>query len=76
MNQCGYEIYEKDKLGEKVKCGWKPINSILMETLNNSKYLSLKLIGEGSYAQVFSFKDPNFKKHYVLKRALLFVLLL
>lgn len=40
-----------------------------METLNNSKYLSLKLIGEGSYAQVFSFKDPNFKKHYVLKRA-------
>lgn len=32
-------------------------------------HFALHLIGEGSYAQVFKFKDEYYKKHFVLKRA-------
>ncbi len=36
---------------------------------NLSKSARLKLIGEGSYAKVFKYKDEFYNKHFVLKRA-------
>ncbi|MDD3404196.1 MAG: protein kinase family protein [Hespellia sp.] len=33
------------------------------------RYANLKLIGEGSYAQVFSYWDPFYNRKFVLKRA-------
>lgn len=33
------------------------------------EYVNLKLIGEGSYAQVFRYFDRNYQKNYALKRA-------
>ncbi len=37
--------------------------------LKNKKISGLKLIGEGSYAKVFKYKDPDYNKYFVLKRA-------
>lgn len=36
---------------------------------NKQQYANLRLIGEGSYAQVFTFKDPFYNRKFVLKRA-------
>ena len=36
---------------------------------NNTYHFTLKLIGEGSYAQVFKYKDDYYNKFFVLKRA-------
>lgn len=32
-------------------------------------YVDLKFVGEGSYAKVFIYKDPNYHIHVALKRA-------
>lgn len=37
--------------------------------LERDKYVNLKFIGEGSYANVFSFKDSFYNKKFVVKRA-------
>ena len=44
-------------------------NSINIPTDHKKEYANLKLIGEGSYAEVFSFEDPFYNRTYVLKRA-------
>lgn len=44
-------------------------NSINITTTQETHYANLKLIGEGSYANVFSFNDPFYNRKYVLKRA-------
>ena len=47
-----------------------PANTIKINSDNTlEKYTELKLIGEGSYAKVFSFYDNFYDKKYVLKRA-------
>lgn len=46
-----------------------PQNTVCIETEIGKKFSELKLIGEGSYAQVFKYKDPFYKKTFVLKRA-------
>lgn len=38
-------------------------------SVNPSKPANLKLIGEGSYAKVFKYKDEFYNKYFVLKRA-------
>ena len=43
-------------------------DSIVIEN-SGVEYVNLKLIGEGSYAQVFSYFDKNYQKDYALKRA-------
>ena len=42
---------------------------ILVRKQNEVVMSELKLIGEGSYAKVFSFQDTNYNKKFVLKRA-------
>lgn len=46
-----------------------PTNTIKINSGISEKNVALKLIGEGSYAQVFSFFDDYYKRKYVLKRA-------
>lgn len=46
-----------------------PTNAIKINSGLSEKNVALKLIGEGSYAQVFSFFDDYYKRKYVLKRA-------
>lgn len=43
--------------------------TISLKTVNNIQKVSLKLIGEGSYAKVYKFKDPNYLIHLVKKQA-------
>lgn len=46
-----------------------PANTIKIKSGHSEKNIELKLIGEGSYAQVFSFFDDYYNKKFVLKRA-------
>lgn len=52
----------------------KPIfslhNTIKIRNLVSDFSSELKLIGQGSYAQVYKYKDPFYKKSFALKRAL------
>ena len=43
--------------------------TISLKTVNGSQKVSLKIIGEGSYAKVYKFKDPNYNIHLVKKHA-------
>lgn len=51
----------------------KPIfikrDSISLNHIGKQSYSDLKLIGEGSYAKVFSYYDPVYDRKFVLKRA-------
>lgn len=42
---------------------------IKVKSLFDSQNIELKSIGEGSYANVFKYKDPFYKKTFVVKRA-------
>lgn len=44
-------------------------NTITVLNSQSNKTFELKLIGEGSYAQVFKYKDEYYKKNFVIKRA-------
>ncbi|MCB2297948.1 protein kinase family protein [Clostridium tagluense] len=44
-------------------------NTITIVNSEYNKTFELKLIGEGSYAQIFKYKDEYYKKYFVLKRA-------
>lgn len=44
-------------------------NSIAIDQVVGTVYADLKFVGEGSYDKVFTYKDPNYHIHVVLKRA-------
>ncbi len=44
-------------------------NTIKLKTANDIHKVPLKVIGEGSYATVLKFKDPNYNIHLVKKQA-------
>jgi serine/threonine-protein kinase len=44
-------------------------DSVEIKNPDGSRTYNLKLIGEGSYAQVFTFRDNFYDKNFVLKRA-------
>lgn len=46
-----------------------PANTIKINSGRSGKNIELRLIGEGSYAQVFSFFDGYYNRKFVLKRA-------
>jgi len=46
-----------------------PANTIKINSGHSGKNIELRLIGEGSYAQVFSFFDNYYNRKFVLKRA-------
>ena len=48
---------------------FRTVNSIEITHANNKERANLKLIGEGSYAKVFKYKDKFYNKNFVLKRA-------
>lgn len=54
---------------EDVEPIFKIKNSIAVNECTKTTQVPLKLIGEGSYAQVFSFKDPSYNTRIALKRA-------
>lgn len=45
------------------------VDSIEIKNIPEAYYASMKLIGEGSYAKVYKFKDENYNKYFALKRA-------
>lgn len=44
-------------------------NSVTVDSLSGKENFELKFIGEGSYADVFKYKDSFYQKWFVLKRA-------
>ncbi len=46
-----------------------PSNSLKTSNISTAKFYDLKLIGEGSYAQVFKYFDDFYQKAFALKRA-------
>lgn len=44
-------------------------NTIKVKNIKNHQNYSCKLIGEGSYAKVFKYKDEFYDKNFVIKRA-------
>ena len=42
---------------------------ITVPSINNDNNFELKMIGEGSYAKVFRYRDEFYNKYFVLKRA-------
>lgn len=67
----GYELYEENHISGRAIYGWKEIetnNAIVKDNISTTSY-KLKLIGEGSYAKVFKYKDNYYNKTFVIKRA-------
>ncbi len=62
----GYELYEESKISGRSIYNWKRIDSIKKK---NDKVINLNMIGQGSYANVYYYKDPDYDKKIVLKRA-------
>lgn len=46
-----------------------PLNNLKKVSLYETQTIELKMIGEGSYAHVYKYKDPFYKKTFVVKRA-------
>ena len=66
-----YELYEEKHISGRAMYGWKEFkasNIIVQDSISTASY-ELKLIGEGSYAKVFKYKDNYYKYPFVLKRA-------
>lgn len=66
----GYEIVEKNHISGRAVYGWQSVkpNSIIISKPAALSY-DLKPIGEGSYAQVFKYKDSFYDTFFVVKRA-------
>lgn len=67
----GYEIFEKNHISGRAVYSWREIalNSIVLQESNPAVSYPLTLIGEGSYAYVYRFKDAFYKRNFILKRA-------
>lgn len=66
----GYVIFPKDHISGRKVYAWKRINDSI--EINNSIHeavYKLNLIGEGSYAHVYKFKDEFYNESFILKRA-------
>lgn len=48
---------------------FKMLNSITVKNINTDLVYELKQIGEGSYANVYKYKDTFYNRNYVIKRA-------
>lgn len=46
-----------------------PSNNLALKSNYSETKVNLQLIGEGSYAKVFKYKDPHYGKDFVVKRA-------
>ena len=62
----GYELYEESKISGRAIYSWKRIDSFKKK---NNKSLNLNMIGQGSYAHVYSYYDDDYSKKFIIKRA-------
>lgn len=71
LNPDGYEIYENARISGRAVYAWREIelNSIFLQKSNPAVSYPLALIGAGSYANVYKFKDAFYNRSFVLKRA-------
>lgn len=46
-----------------------PLNNLKKISLYETENIELKMIGEGSYVHVYKYKDPFYKKKFIVKRA-------
>lgn len=65
----GYELYPVRKISGRDIYSYRRLDYIEIETSIESKNYDLQLIGNGSYANVFKFKDDFYNKSFALKRA-------
>lgn len=67
----GYELYENEHISGRPKFSPRKTNikSITANTPKQQNSYELKLIGEGSYAQIFKYKDSFYNRFFVVKRA-------
>lgn len=67
----GYELYEVKHISGRAMYDWQEFKTndiVVQDNISTTSY-ELKLIGEGSYAKVFKYKDNYYKCPFVLKRA-------
>ncbi len=65
----GYELISVRIISGRDVYAARRIDSVMIQREPETIYAEMKSIGEGSYAQVFRFKDSFYHKHFVLKRA-------
>ncbi len=65
----GYELCAIKSISGREIFEAKEMDYIAIEHIPEIIYASMKLIGEGSYAKVFKFKDEFYQKTFCLKRA-------
>lgn len=65
----GYELSATKNISGRYIFEAKEIDYVEIEHISEKLYASMKLIGEGSYAQVFKFMDEFYQKSFALKRA-------
>ena len=66
LKKDGLELYVEKTMSERSVWSWKNIDSIRKK--EDSTYMSLTKIGEGSYARVFSYFDEYYDKKFALKK--------
>lgn len=69
LNCDGYELYEKSHISGRSIYSFREIDHIETDSAAEPVYAELKLIGGGSYAQVYKYYDARYDKWYALKRA-------
>lgn len=65
----GYELYSHRKISGREVFDYREIDHVEIKRDDIHYNANLKLIGEGSYAKVYKFKDEFYNKFFALKRA-------
>lgn len=66
----GFELYEKEQLSGRSVYSYKKYNEKNINLLKDTTVkIDLKMVGQGSYAIVYKYKDPQYNKFFALKRA-------
>lgn len=69
LKQDGYHLVATKKISGREVFEAQEIDGIIITHSNEKIYCMMKLIDSGSYANVFSYTDPYYKKNFALKRA-------
>ena len=65
----GYELYIEENISGRDIYKYREINNIEIKKSTGNKFYPLKMIGYGSYANVYKYKDDFYNQSFVLKRA-------
>lgn len=65
----GYVLYEKNSISGHPVYSFKRLESIEIIRNDSIEFANLKMIGEGSYANVYKYKDPFLSEKFALKKA-------